>query len=103
MTVFAMNMQAVSQRTFLPLSEYEYFKICTALEIHFWSLAEVYEAMKHTYQEIHMYKDEDFYGEAYEPTKQSTRFPSEEKRKLITTFCHCIMQKQPVRVLAPVV
>ncbi|TKD71892.1 GNAT family N-acetyltransferase [Pseudalkalibacillus hwajinpoensis] len=45
------------------------------MEILYWSPSEagekeVYEAMKHTYQEIHAYKDKQLYGESYQPVEE---------------------------------
>ncbi|RSK34243.1 GNAT family N-acetyltransferase [Bhargavaea beijingensis] len=41
----------------------------------------IYDHMRKTYEEIHTYKDEDFYGESYEHTDDVFDFHTEESRK----------------------
>lgn len=63
----------------------------TALEILYWSPSdsgekEIYEAMTKTYNEIHTYKDEDFYGEKYEATQQVLHFYTKGKKDILQPF-----------------
>ncbi|WP_018921501.1 GNAT family N-acetyltransferase [Salsuginibacillus kocurii] len=53
------------------------------LEILFWSPTDeaeesIYEKMKQTYEEIHTYKDVEFYGASYEDVDRVLTFDSEE-------------------------
>lgn len=61
------------------------------MEILYWSPTEadeeaVYEAMKTTYEEIHTYKDETFYGDQYEPTDKVLTFKTEGKKNIFDSF-----------------
>ncbi|MFD1207057.1 MULTISPECIES: GNAT family N-acetyltransferase [Sporosarcina] len=61
------------------------------MEILYWSPTEadeeaVYEAMKTTYEEIHTYKDETFYGDQYEPTDKVLTFKTEGKKNILDSF-----------------
>lgn len=63
----------------------------TELEILFWSPSDadeetVYEAMKTTYEEIHTYKDETFYGDQYDPTEKVLFFDKESKQNILESF-----------------
>jgi len=63
----------------------------TGLEILYWSPndaneEEIYEAMAKTYDEIHTYKDEAFYGEKYEPTEQVLVFQPKPKTDILKPF-----------------
>ena len=63
----------------------------TALEILYWSPSDsgekaIYKAMTQTYDEIHTYKDEDFYGEKYEPTDKVLEFYTERKKDILQPF-----------------
>ncbi|MDW0113418.1 MULTISPECIES: N-acetyltransferase [Sporosarcina] len=63
----------------------------TELEILFWSPTDadeetVYEAMKTTYEEIHTYKDETFYGDQYDPTDKVLVFEKERKQNILESF-----------------
>lgn len=63
----------------------------TALEILYWSPSDsgektIYEAMAQTYDEIHTYKDEDFYGEKYDPTEKVLVFHTERKKDILQPF-----------------
>ncbi|MCA0172298.1 GNAT family N-acetyltransferase [Bacillus sp. RAR_GA_16] len=54
------------------------------MEILYWSPSEagekaVYEAMKHTYQEIHTYKDKQLYGESYQPVEEVLSLKEEKE------------------------
>lgn len=56
------------------------------LEILYWSPKkdseeEIYAQMKKIYEEIHTYKDEQIYGEAYEPVDQVLTFDEEMKKR----------------------
>ncbi|EMR06364.1 hypothetical protein C772_01635 [Bhargavaea cecembensis DSE10] len=62
----------------------------TSLEILYWAPNHegeetveqaIYDHMRKTYEEIHTYKDEDFYGESYEHTDEVFDFHEEERRK----------------------
>ncbi|AYC28641.1 GNAT family N-acetyltransferase [Paenisporosarcina cavernae] len=57
-----------------------------AMEILYWSPTnqpeeEIYEAMKWTYENIHTFKDEKFYGESYDPTEEVLEFHSKDKER----------------------
>lgn len=61
------------------------------MEILFWSPTDadeesVYEAMKTTYEEIHTYKDETFYGDQYDPTDKVLFFDKEDKENILEAF-----------------
>ena len=61
------------------------------MEILYWSPTDadeetVYEAMKTTYEEIHTYKDETFYGDQYDPTDEVLTFETEEKENILEPF-----------------
>lgn len=43
----------------------------------------MFEAMKQTYENIHTYKDEKWYGESYEKTDEVLKVIDEKKRKNI--------------------
>lgn len=63
----------------------------TDLEILFWSPSDAdeqsaYEAMKQTYEEIHTYKDETFYGNQYEPTHKVLVFKTKRKTNILQPF-----------------
>jgi len=58
------------------------------MEILYWSPKteseeEILEAMKQTYENIHTYKDEKWYGESYEKTDEVLTLIDEEKQKNI--------------------
>ncbi|MFA1642240.1 GNAT family N-acetyltransferase [Chryseomicrobium aureum] len=60
----------------------------TVLEILYWTPEprdekEVYEAMKWTYENIHTYKDEEFYGESYDPTNKVLTFLTEKRDSIL--------------------
>ncbi len=61
------------------------------LEILYWSPSDagekdIYDAMTKTYDEIHTYKDEDFYGKKYEPTDKVLVFHTERKKDILQPF-----------------
>ncbi|WP_432353438.1 GNAT family N-acetyltransferase [Sporosarcina sp. A2] len=63
----------------------------TDLEILYWSPDDaseetVYEAMKMTYKEIHTYKDDEFYGESYDPIDKVFTFDTEGKTNILKPF-----------------
>lgn len=63
----------------------------TDLEILYWSPQDeneeaVYDAMKMTYEEIHTYKDNEFYGESYDPSHQVLTFKTEGKPNILKEF-----------------
>lgn len=63
----------------------------TILEILYWAPAEadeaeVFNAMKTTYEEIHTYKDQDFYGDSYEPTEKVLQFDTKPKQNILEPF-----------------
>jgi len=63
----------------------------TVLEILYWSPTdsgeeEIYNAMTQTYDEIHTYKDETFYGEKYDPTNKVLVFHTQRKRNILEPF-----------------
>ncbi|WJY26977.1 MULTISPECIES: acetyltransferase [Sporosarcina] len=63
----------------------------TDLEILYWSPDDadeetVYDAMKMTYEEIHTYKDDEFYGESYDPCHQVLTFKTEGKPNILKEF-----------------
>ncbi|MGG0643974.1 GNAT family N-acetyltransferase [Sporosarcina gallistercoris] len=63
----------------------------TDLEILYWSPADaeeeaVYDAMKMTYEEIHTYKDDEFYGESYDPIEKVLTFRTEGKTNILKPF-----------------
>ena len=65
--------------------------IANELEILYWSPTDagekdIYDAMTKTYDEIHTYKDEDFYGKKYEPTDQVLVFHTERKKDILQPF-----------------
>lgn len=47
---------------------------------------EVFDAMKTTYEEIHTYKDQDFYGKSYEPTEQVLSYNKQQKQNILEPF-----------------
>ncbi|GKV63900.1 MULTISPECIES: GNAT family N-acetyltransferase [unclassified Sporosarcina] len=47
---------------------------------------EVFDAMKTTYEEIHTYKDQDFYGNSYEPAEQALSFYTKPKENILEAF-----------------
>jgi len=58
------------------------------LEILYWSPKneseeEIFEQMKKIYQDIHTYKDEELYGEAYQPVDRVLTYDEESKRENI--------------------
>lgn len=64
------------------------------LEILYWSPATpakvdekvIFNAMKTTYEEIHTYKDQHFYGASYEPTAQVLQFYMKPKINILEDF-----------------
>lgn len=63
----------------------------TDLEILYWSPVDaeeetVYDAMKMTYEEIHTYKDDEFYGESYDPIDKVLTFRTEGKTNILKPF-----------------
>ncbi|MBD7907561.1 GNAT family N-acetyltransferase [Sporosarcina gallistercoris] len=65
----------------------------TDLEILYWSPEDaeeetVYNAMKMTYEEIHTYKDDEFYGESYDPIDKVLTFRTEGKTNILKPFAH---------------
>ncbi|MBO0587254.1 GNAT family N-acetyltransferase [Sporosarcina sp. E16_8] len=63
----------------------------TVLEILYWSPThsgeeEIYNAMTQTYDEIHTYKDETFYGKKYDPTHEVLVFHTKGKRDILQPF-----------------
>ncbi|MCG3087870.1 GNAT family N-acetyltransferase [Sporosarcina cyprini] len=61
------------------------------MEILFWSPDDadeesVYEAMKMTYEDIHTYKDETFYGEPYDPAEKVLVFSTEKKKCILEPY-----------------
>ncbi|CAM3240815.1 GNAT family N-acetyltransferase [Filibacter tadaridae] len=63
----------------------------TEMEILFWSPSDAdeqsaYEAMKQTYEEIHTYKDETFYGDQYEPTDKVLVFQTKRKKNILASY-----------------
>ena len=63
----------------------------TDLEILYWSPEDadeetVYDAMKMTYEEIHTYKDDEFYGESYDPTDEVLSFETDGKTNILKPF-----------------
>ncbi|WP_025782846.1 GNAT family N-acetyltransferase [Sporosarcina sp. D27] len=63
----------------------------TDLEILYWSPEDaeeetVYDAMKMTYEEIHTYKDDEFYGESYDPIDKVLTFRTEGKTNILKPF-----------------
>ena len=63
----------------------------TDLEILYWSPDDadeetVYDAMKMTYEEIHTYKDDEFYGESYDPTDKVLTFETKCKTNILKPF-----------------
>ena len=63
----------------------------TVLEILYWSPTdsgeeEIYNAMTQTYDEIHTYKDETFYGQKYDPTDKVLVFHTKGKRDILQPF-----------------
>ncbi|MGV3464369.1 MAG: GNAT family N-acetyltransferase [Heyndrickxia sp.] len=58
------------------------------MEILYWSPngeseKDIFDAMKKTYDLIHTYKDKQFYGESYDPTKEVLTFDHESENKNI--------------------
>ncbi|HWO77508.1 MAG TPA: GNAT family N-acetyltransferase [Bacillus sp. (in: firmicutes)] len=54
------------------------------MEILYWaphheSEKEIFEAMKKTYESIHTYKDEEFYGESYQPVDEVLEYNQSKK------------------------
>jgi hypothetical protein len=63
----------------------------TILEILYWSPndqdeEEIYDAMKWTYENIHTFKDEHFYGESYDPSHKVLAFNDDEKPDMLRSF-----------------
>lgn len=63
----------------------------TILEILYWSPSDedeyaIYEAMKWTYENIHTYKDEDFYGDSYDASHEVIVFNEESKKNMLKSF-----------------
>ncbi|ARD48245.1 GNAT family N-acetyltransferase [Sporosarcina sp. P37] len=66
----------------------------TILEILYWAPPqsskadeqEVFNAMKTTYEEIHTYKDQDFYGDSYDPTEKVLQYQAEPKQNILEPF-----------------
>ncbi|MDV6377253.1 GNAT family N-acetyltransferase [Sporosarcina sp. GW1-11] len=66
----------------------------TILEILYWTPPapvkadekEVFNAMKTTYEEIHTYKDQDFYGDSYDPTEKVLQFQAKPKKNILEPF-----------------
>ncbi|PIC64227.1 GNAT family N-acetyltransferase [Sporosarcina sp. P13] len=66
----------------------------TILEILYWAPPapakadekEVFNAMKTTYEEIHTYKDQDFYGDSYDPTEKVLQFQAKPKKNILEPF-----------------
>lgn len=61
------------------------------LEILYWAPAEadetdIFNAMKTTYEEIHTYKDQQFYGKSYEPTEKVLKFQTKPKENILEPF-----------------
>lgn len=60
----------------------------TVLEILYWTPKprdekDVYEAMKWTYENIHTYKDEEFYGESYDPTNKVLTYLTDTRDSIL--------------------
>ncbi|AQQ54999.1 N-acetyltransferase [Planococcus lenghuensis] len=58
------------------------------MEILYWapngeSEEEIFEGMKNMYENIHTYKDEQFYGECYDPVAKVLTFEEEEKDNIL--------------------
>jgi len=63
----------------------------TILEILYWSPIDqdeevIYEAMKWTYENIHTFKDEHFYGESYDPSHEVLEFNDDEKPDMLRSY-----------------
>jgi hypothetical protein len=63
----------------------------TVLEILYWSPVnqdelDIYKAMKWTYENIHTFKDEHFYGESYDPSNEVLEFNTEKKRNMLGEY-----------------
>ena len=66
----------------------------TILEILYWAPPqtpkadeqEVFNAMKTTYEEIHTYKDQDFYGDSYDPTDKVLQYQAKPKKNILEAF-----------------
>ncbi|AXI00515.1 GNAT family N-acetyltransferase [Sporosarcina sp. PTS2304] len=66
----------------------------TILEILYWAPStsakadekEVFNAMKTTYEEIHTYKDQDFYGDSYDPTEKVLQYQAKPKKNILEPF-----------------
>lgn len=61
------------------------------LEILYWAPAEadetdIFNAMRTTYEEIHTYKDQQFYGKSYEPTEKVLKFQMKPKANILEPF-----------------
>ncbi|GAA0455054.1 GNAT family N-acetyltransferase [Alkalibacillus silvisoli] len=61
------------------------------LEILYWSPdeeseEEIYEKMKKLYEQIHTYKDEEIYGESYQPVDEVLKIDRERERDLFETL-----------------
>ncbi|PIC74477.1 GNAT family N-acetyltransferase [Sporosarcina sp. P26b] len=66
----------------------------TILEILYWAPPqsskadekEVFSAMKTTYEEIHTYKDQDFYGDSYDATDKVLQYQAKPKKNILEAF-----------------
>jgi len=47
---------------------------------------DIYKAMKWTYENIHTFKDEHFYGESYDPSNEVLEFNTEKKRNMLGEY-----------------
>ncbi|HSI68236.1 MAG TPA: GNAT family N-acetyltransferase [Planococcus sp. (in: firmicutes)] len=67
------------------------------MEILYWAPngepeKEIFEAMQLMYEDIHTYKDQQFYGESYEPVAKVLSFEKEEKKDVLKPFGNPISQ-----------
>jgi hypothetical protein len=63
----------------------------TVLEILYWSPndqdeEEIYNAMKWTYENIHTFKDEQFYGDSYDPSSEVLVFKTDKKPNMLKSY-----------------
>lgn len=64
----------------------------TILEILYWTPGEdaceqeVFDAMRTTYEEIHTYKDQHFYGQSYDPTDKVLQYEKQQKENILEPF-----------------